>query len=104
MANLADLKALYLAKATAYLTDDIQLLEFKVALDSWYNARLALDTSTAGNVQSYSIAGRSVTRSTLTDLRQDVARLYAEMRGYLYGGEGGRVDMSGSDWASGVET
>ena len=98
MSNIADLKALYLAKGVAQLTDDVQLAEFKAALDSWYNARVALDSLTATDVTSYSIAGRSVTRSQSATLRADVARLFEEVKGYLYGGGGGLVDMSGAEW------
>ena len=98
MSNLSDLKAAYLAQGEAQLTDSIELLEFKSALDSWYNARTALESLTATDVSSYSIAGRSVTRAQSGTLRADVARLEAEVRGYLRGSDGGVVDMSGAEW------
>jgi hypothetical protein len=103
MSNLSELKDAYLAQGVAQLTDSIELLEFKAALDSWYNARTALESLTATDVSSYSIAGRSVTRAQSSTLRADVARLEAEIRGYLRGGQGGVIDMSGAEWGKAYE-
>ena len=106
MSNLSDLKALYLSTGEAQLTDAVNLLEFKVALDRWYTFQLAADSFSDSTVQSYSIAGRSVTRAQLPQIREDAARLLAEVRAFLYGGGGGQIDMSGADWGklSGEET
>lgn len=99
MSNLSDLKALYLAKGVAAFTDDVNLLEFKTKLDQWYNAQVAVDALSATDISSYSIAGRTVTRTQLPQLRETAASLQNDVRAYLYDGSGGRIDMSGAEWS-----
>jgi hypothetical protein len=90
MSNVADLKALLITKA-ADITFDLDKLECLSDIDAWYNARVAVETLSATDVSSYSIAGRTVTRTSLPSLKNEVTDLYAKIIARLYGA-GGLVD------------
>lgn len=66
------------------MTDPLAVLECLDIIGQWYDARLAVAALGADEVQSYSIAGRTVTRKDLPGLRAEVEDLYAQIKGLLY--------------------
>ena len=83
-ANTTSLKTLLQAKA-ALLTDEIDKYRCLEAIDQYIAALDAQAAATSSDVQSYSIAGRSVTRSGGQSFANVVKRLEREVFGYLYG-------------------
>jgi hypothetical protein len=67
MAAIDDLKAIRAAKA-ATLSDSEDKAEALMYLDDWYNAKAAHAALSSGQISSYSIQGRSVTRRNASDL------------------------------------
>jgi hypothetical protein len=86
--------AALIAKLTAdvaTLTSEIDRLDCAVWLEEYAAALPASIGSTTSNIQSYSIAGRTVQYRNLTDLNARVKELRSLIDGALYG-RGGYVD------------
>lgn len=92
MSNIADLKAALILEA-ADISDSIDKLECLSLIDDWYACRVALAAFEAGDVQSYSIAGRSVTRRDTSAIRTSEASYLQQIKSFL-GRSGGCMDMS----------
>ena len=74
----------------AGLSDELDRLQCLFLIDEWEGMRKAVSAlSSAADVTSYSIGGRSVTRSNLRELRTDALAVEAEIRDML--GLGGGV-------------
>jgi hypothetical protein len=83
MSNLSDLKAA-LITAAASLTDTVDRLEVLSDIDEWYLCRTALSALTATDIQAYSIAGRSITRAQIPQLRDREGEIYERIKSRLY--------------------
>lgn len=86
--------AAIIAKLTAdvaSVTDETERLDCAVWLEEYAVALPASIASTASNIQSYAISGRSVQYRTLGELRNRVEWLRARIDGALYG-RGGVID------------
>ena len=81
----------HLTAKVASITNDTARLDCAVWLEEYAVALPASQGSTASNVQSYSISGRSVTYRNLADLNNRVAELRSMIDAALYG-RGGYVD------------
>lgn len=86
--QLADI---WTAKANA-LPDDETRLECLALIADWRTARAAVSAlSSSSDVQSYSIAGRTVTRNDLRVIRREVESLADQIRAMLNDGGGALV-------------
>ena len=84
MSNISDLKAALIV-AAAELTDTVTRLECLALIDDWYACRIAVAAVQSNSVQSYSIAGRSITKHNLSDFVQMERDMYARISEHLYG-------------------
>jgi hypothetical protein len=80
-----------LSADAATLPSEIDRLDAAVWLEEYAVALPAAMGSTGSNIQSYTIAGRTVQYRTLSELNRRVAELRALIDGVLYG-RGGYVD------------
>ena len=84
---IAELAALWTAKAEN-LADPEARLECLALIQEWLPMRRAVSAlSSSADVQSYSIAGRTVTRASLVSVRREADALADQIRAML--GEGG---------------
>lgn len=81
-----------LTTAAADIVNDIDRLDCLVLIEEYAAAIAAQVTSTANNIQSYSISGRSVQYKTLDELNARVSQLRSGINSYLHGGQGLVVD------------
>jgi hypothetical protein len=93
MSAISDLKDFFVTEA-ADISDSGDKLEALAAIDRWYNCRLAVDTLSTSDVASYSIGGRTVTRKSLPEMRNQEVVLLAEVKSWLGRGGGGLADNS----------
>ena len=84
MSNLSNLKDA-LITAAAEINDDIDKYDCLAAIDDWFVLRSALTSLQSGAVQSYAIAGRSVTRRNLPEIVNAEAVAYQKIRSFLRG-------------------
>lgn len=98
MAALLDLKAKLLLLA-ADIEDDLAELSCLADIDQWYAIRTALDAFASTSILSYSIGGRSVTRSDRAQLQRQERELYVRIMNAL-GGRGSQVtvDLRGTQY------
>lgn len=75
----------------ALIPNAIDRLDCAVWLEEYAAALPAMIGSTTSNIQSYSIAGRTVSYRTLAELRNRVTELRALIDGAMYG-RGGYID------------
>lgn len=94
--QLADI---WTAKAND-LRDDEARLECLALIADWRAARAAVSAlSSSSDVQSYSIAGRTVTRNDLRMIRREVESLADQIRALLNDGGGALVaDLRRAFW------
>jgi hypothetical protein len=100
MSNISDYKAWLITRA-ASISFEGDKLECLALIDTWYACRVKADTLSATDVSSYSIAGRSVTKITVENLRIEESRLLNEIKAYLGIGPGGMIDARGSELTMG---
>ncbi len=81
----------HLTAKVAEITNDTDRLDCAVWLEEYAVALPASQGSTASNVQSYSISGRSVTYRSLNELNRRVTELRSMIDAALYG-RGGYID------------
>ena len=97
MSNIADLKTkLETITTEAYTNgsiDELDKLEILTDIDAWYDCRVAVNALTATDVQSYSIAGRSVTRRDVPSLQKQADTLYLQIKARLYYRGGGLANI-----------
>ena len=96
MSALTNLKEYYLLEA-AKISDAGDMLECLAAIDRWYDCRVAVDALSSTDVVSYSVGGRSVTRKSLPELRDQEAVLLQEVKMWIGRGGGGLVDISSGE-------
>ena len=84
MATYAELQTLLEAKADE-LDDDIQKCKCKLLIDQYCDALEAQATSVSTEVQSYTIGGRTVTRSEVMKMQGQVNNLEKQINYILYG-------------------
>ncbi len=88
---IAELAAIWTAKAQM-LTDDEARLECLALIQEWLPMRRAVAAlSSSADVQSYSMAGRTVTRASLVSVRREADALADEIRAILNLGGGATV-------------
>lgn len=92
---LAAEKAYYSTQA-ALLTNALAKVQADSAIEIWYTAAVAQATEDANAVQSYTIAGRSVTRRATQDGAKAVTDLKSKIMELLYCGPFVSVDLSSS--------
>lgn len=83
MANIDTLKAA-LVSAAASITNDIDRYDCLTLIDDWFACRSAVAAVQGNSIQSYSIAGRSVTRQNVDQFAKSERQLYARIHEYLY--------------------
>jgi len=85
-ASSTALKAAYQTEVNK-ISGTLEKAEADYLLDRWIEALDAQNALEAGQIQSYSIAGRSVTRANLKDGRSVADRLRAQLQMLIYGAE-----------------
>ena len=78
----------HLTTKVAEIVNDTDRLDCAVWLEEYAVALPAAQSSTASNVQSYSISGRSVSYRSVSELNRRVSELRALIDGALYGRNG----------------
>jgi hypothetical protein len=86
----------YVADA-ATLSDSRRVLQANLAIERWYAAATAHATEEANAIQSYTIAGRSISRRAIGDLARAADTLRVEVEGILYARGSVLIDMSQAD-------
>ena len=81
-ANLEALEALLIEKA-GDITDPIDQLECLCLISSYIALRTAIEGLSSNTMTSYSIAGRSVTKSDLSSLWVSLRTTRSELQNYL---------------------
>ena len=95
----------HLTSKVASITNDTDRLDCAVWLEEYSVALPAAQGSTASNVQSYSISGRSVTYRSLNELNSRVRDLRRMIDAALYGHGGyvdNRLDSAGTIYAQSI--
>ena len=85
-----------LRNAAAGITDPIPKAAVDELITEYVVAKAALATQAGNSVISYSIAGRSVTRQPVSNVRSYVRQLESDIAQYLYGSVN-LVDISSLD-------
>jgi len=83
MANIDTLKTA-LTTAAADITNDIDRYDCLTLIDDWFACRSAVAAVQGNSIQSYSIAGRSVTRQNIDQFATMERQLYSRIHQYLY--------------------
>jgi hypothetical protein len=83
MANIDTLKAALVA-AAADIVNDIDRYECLLLIDEWFAARGNVASLAANSISSYSIGGRTVTRSSSASGISMADQMYARIKEYLY--------------------
>ena len=84
MSNYTDLKAALDALADE-LDDDVRKYTCKILIEQYVDAIEAQATSVSTDVQSYTIGGRTVTRSEVAKMQGQVSNLQKQINDILYG-------------------
>lgn len=85
-ASSAAMKAAYTTEV-AKISDTLLNAEATYTLDRWIEALDKQQQLEANNIISYSVAGRSVTRSNMSEGRALVETLRADLQAMIYGSE-----------------
>jgi len=89
MSNYSDLKtalqAVVNAANTAGDISDIQKYECLIRVDAYVDGREQLDALSKTKLDSYSIAGRSIHRRKVSEMRDEINRERNELMNILYG-------------------
>ena len=85
-ASSTALKAAY-TTAIGNLDDTLINAEATYLLDRWIEALDSQNAVEAGSIQSYSIAGRTVSKANLTEGAKLVDRLRGQLQIFIYGSE-----------------
>lgn len=86
MADSTALKAAY-TTAIANIDDTLLNAEATYMLDRWIEALDSQNEMEAGSISSYSIAGRTVTKTNATEGRNLVESLRGNLQIFIYGSE-----------------
>jgi len=86
MADSTALKAAYLVEVNK-IGDALQLAQATYTLDRWTEALDAQNALEAGSIQSYSIAGRSVTKANISEGQTAIDKLHSNLFYMIYGSE-----------------
>jgi len=86
MASSTALKAAYLVEVEK-IGDTLNKARATYLLDRWTEALDAQNSLESGSIQSYSIAGRSVTKANLKDGQAAIDQLESQLYLMIYGSE-----------------
>ena len=84
MSNYTDLQTALETLADT-LDDDVRKYECKILIEQYVDALEAQATTVSTDVQSYTINGRTVTRSQVTQMQSQVSNLKKQVNDILYG-------------------
>ena len=97
----AALYAKYNTDIASLTADSLQYLQAQEAIERWYAAATAQASREASMIQSYTIAGRSISYAQFSDGRAVVEGLKRELEALLYCRGSGLVDCRKSTESGG---